>query len=101
MDFNFKPARKIQEGTIILKDDKGRTVIRRAHSFFLLKLFENEIWEICDGKTTIEEMASFVSKKYSVKLEKARNEIFRFLKKLKEKDLVDWEDINENSPNKS
>lgn len=86
---NIKPARKIQEGTIIFKDDKGRTVIRRAHSFFLLKLFETELWEMCDGKTTIEEIALFVSKKYNIELELAHNEIFNFLEKLKERDLID------------
>ena len=97
---NFKPLQKIQEGTIVFKDNKGRTVIRRAHSFFVLKIFETEIWGMCDGKSTIEEMALFVSKNYGVKLEKARNETFRFLKKLKEKDLIDWGIINENSFNK-
>lgn len=90
MELASKPAQKIQEGTIVLRDDKGRTIIRRAHSFFLLKIFETEIWEMCDGKTTIEEMALFVSEKYYVELERARNDIFHFLKKLD--DLIKWND---------
>lgn len=90
MKCNSRPTRKIREGTIVLKDDKGRTVIRRAHSFLLLKIFETEIWEMCDGETTIEEMASFVSKKYNVKLERARNDIIVFLKNLD--DLIKWND---------
>jgi len=92
MSGDIKPVQKIQEGIIVLKDDKGRTVIRRAHSFILLKSFETEIWEMCDGSTPIDEMALFVSRKYGVELDMARNEIFQFLKKLKEKGLIDWED---------
>lgn len=99
-NIKFKPKRMHGEGTILFKDTKGRTVIRRAHNFLLLGLFETEIWDMCDGKTTINEIASFVSNKYGITLKKAYDEISRFQRNLKEKELISLEnDINENNFN--
>lgn len=55
---------------------------------------------MCDGKTTIEEIASFVSQKYGITLDRASDEILRFLGILKEKELLyNGADINEDNFN--
>ncbi len=85
------PMKTRQEGTIIFRDTNGRTVIRRAHNFLLLGFFETEIWDMCNGTNTVNEIASFVSNKYGITLDNAYDELLRFLNTLKEKNLIDFE----------
>lgn len=88
----------IKEGAIFRKSDKAR--IYKNNTEKLVILFENltkcfrfndqgyEIWELCDGRHSIQSMASFFSKKYEINYGYALEVIKKFIIKLLNENLI-------------
>lgn len=68
------------------EDDK--LVLYQGHNLFVLGAYEEEIWRLCDGEHTLDDMVETVVSKYPVDREKAFSEISAFLNKLAEKGLM-------------
>lgn len=85
-----KPRRITQSSRdVIERIEDGNIVLHRGHTLFLLKKNESEIWNMCDGMTTIDEMVLKVIQQHGVPEDKARDGITRFLSQLKDKCLIE------------
>lgn len=72
------------------EDDK--LVLYRGHRLFVMGVYASEIWHLCDGKHTIDNMIELVVSKYNVPREKAKQELIAFINQLAEKKLIFWEE---------
>ncbi|OPY48536.1 MAG: Coenzyme PQQ synthesis protein D [Methanosaeta sp. PtaU1.Bin112] len=68
------------------EDDK--LVLYRGHSLFVMGAYEEEIWHLCDGEHSVNDIVDIVVNKYHVNREKALSEIAAFLNKLVERELM-------------
>lgn len=69
-----------------VEDDK--LVLFRGHQFFVMEAYAAELWHMCDGTHTIEELIDFVVVKYGVSTERATIEITKFVNRLIEQKLA-------------
>lgn len=55
-------------------------------------VYASEIWHLCDGKHTVDDMIELVVSKYNVPRETANQELTAFIHRLAEKKLIFWEE---------
>jgi len=94
-------SRKTEDGSIQLK------FTRKGFLFKILKIiFHNipknitldldeigsAVWEFCDGKNTVYDISLKLSKKYGQKVEPLYPRLIKYLKILKENDLIKFKD---------
>lgn len=72
----------IRKGAYTIRQDGEKTVILKGHKIFITGLYEKEVWDMCDGNTTVEEIISKISKKHKKEKEFVTNQIINFLKRL-------------------
>ncbi|NMB84113.1 PqqD family protein [Candidatus Roizmanbacteria bacterium] len=71
------------------KDDSILLTNTVSHKMFLLNSFSAEIWMLCDGNITTEEIIKKISKKYDLKKETVEAKICFFLDNFLKNDLID------------
>ncbi|WP_044664210.1 PqqD family protein [Syntrophaceticus schinkii] len=76
---------------VMERQEDDKLVLYRGHQLIVLGSYSSEIWHLCDGNHTVDEMIKMVVDKYSVPQEKAEQEISGFLSNLAEKKLVSLE----------
>ena len=83
---NSKPKRI--KDVIERKEDDKLIILYRSHSLLVMNAYAAEIWKLCNGEHTVEEIVKFVNNKYGVPVEEAKKEIISFLTRLMEKGLI-------------
>jgi len=69
----------------------GSTVYERdTDSLHVLNESAHAIWELCDGRTTPEEMAAAIAEVTGIGVEQAISDVEQTLEKLRELGLVDY-----------
>ncbi len=73
---------------VMERQEDDKLVLYRGHQLIVLGSYAAEIWHLCDGKHTVNEMVELVINNYAVPREKAYKEISDFLNQLAGKGLV-------------
>ena len=73
--------RKIEDEVVIIDLDKGR-------QFHELNDSGSRIWELCDGETSVDDIASALTEDFELDLPEAHKEVTEFITYLTEKDLL-------------
>jgi hypothetical protein len=73
--------RKIEDEVVIIDLDKGR-------QFHELNDTGSLIWELCDGETSVEAIATALTEDFELDYLEAQNEVAEFIAFLAEKDLL-------------
>ncbi len=81
---------KQERAGIMERQEDDKLVLYRGHQLIVLGSFAAEIWHLCDGKYTVNDMIEYVIGKYNLPQEKVHDEIARFLSGLAEKKLVSF-----------
>ena len=82
------PHCKPRKNQVMEREEDDKLVLYSSHRLFVMGTYAAEIWRLCDGKHTIDDMAEVVVSKYNVPREKAVKEITDFLNQLAEKGLI-------------
>lgn len=70
------------------RQEGDKLVLYRGHQLFVMGTHAAEIWRLCDGKCTVQEMIEKVVDLYGVERARAEQEISSFILNLKEKRLI-------------
>ncbi|AFV12699.1 putative coenzyme PQQ synthesis protein D [Thermacetogenium phaeum DSM 12270] len=73
---------------VMERQEDDKLVLYRGHQLIVLGSYAAEIWHLCDGKHTVNDMVELVINNYAVPREKAYEEISDFLNQLAGKGLV-------------
>ncbi|MDW7990506.1 MAG: PqqD family protein [Archaeoglobaceae archaeon] len=82
------PKSKPKAVKVIEREEDGKLIIYYGHTVYVMGNYAAEIWHMCDGKHSIEDLAEFVALKYGVSIERAIEEIKDFVNRLKMKGLI-------------
>lgn len=81
---------KQKRAGVMERQEDNKLVLYRGHQLIVLGSHAAEIWHLCDGKHTVNDMIEFVIGKYKLPQEKVHDEIAGFLSSLAEKKLVSF-----------
>jgi len=73
---------------IIERKEDDKLVLYCGHQLFVMGAYASEIWHLCDGNHTIEDMIDVVVDKYMIPREKAAQELAAFIDRLADKNLI-------------
>ncbi len=73
---------------IMERKEDDKLVLYRGHRLFVMGPHAAEIWQMCNGEHTIDEMIRLVAGRYDVSKEKASDEIISFINRLVDMNLV-------------
>lgn len=82
------PHCKPKINQVMEREEDDKLVLYRGHHLFVMGLHTAEIWRLCDGKHTVDDMTEVVVGKYNAPMEKAVKEITDLLNQLAEKELI-------------
>ena len=78
-----------RQADVILKDDGEDTVlVAPSGSTFVLNPTARAIWELCDGATTIEELAEAIAQVFDIDAATASEDVSVTIERLKAAELV-------------
>ena len=90
---NTKPLQHLDSNRgLFARQENGNTVIRCPRSLIILKKFETEIWEMCNGENTIQSIIEYVHLKYKIDRQKIEGILLDFLEGLRTKGLLIYND---------
>lgn len=73
---------------IMNRQEDDKLVLYGGHRLFVMGTYATEIWHMCDGEHTLNDMIDAVVSKYNVPREKAASGITAFLNRLSETKLI-------------
>lgn len=65
---------------LIIRDEKNETAF--------LNLVATRIWELCDGKNSVEDIARIVASEYDIDLETVTKDVSDFIQELRKKNFL-------------
>lgn len=89
-----KPIKRIKIAgrSLLEREERKNSILLTntvSHKMFLLNKFSAEIWRLCDGKRTTEEISKIICFKYGLKKTIAEKEICKLLNNFFNNDLID------------
>lgn len=73
---------------IMERNEDDKLVLYRGHHLFVMNIFAAEIWQLCDGSHTIDDMVNIVNTKYNVSKGHATQKITSLITRLAEHNLI-------------
>jgi len=73
--------RRIEDETVVIKDDGLATHVMNKTAAF--------IWEMCDGKSGIDEITESLCERFDVSFQEARTDVREIIEKLTQLGLID------------
>ncbi|CEO87932.1 hypothetical protein SSCH_1350013 [Syntrophaceticus schinkii] len=81
---------KQKRAGVMERQEDDKLVLYCGHQLIVLGSYAAEIWHLCDGKHTVNDMIEFVIGKYNLPQEKVHDEIAGFLNSLAKKKMVSF-----------